>query len=88
MFPLIPLSHCRYLSTDCGFFVSIYQPLAIMSLKNSDPRIVATILAALRYFQSNREDILTLEMEHFTSDPPLSSDEIDELCEIICLQEI
>jgi hypothetical protein len=57
-------------------------------LKNSDPRIVATILAALRYFQANREDILTLEMEHFTDEPPLSSTEIDELCEIICLQEI
>jgi hypothetical protein len=69
--------------------MSIYQPLTIMSdLKNSDPRIVATMLAALRYFQSNLEDILTLEMEHFTDAPPLSYDEIDELCEIICLQEI
>jgi hypothetical protein len=52
------------------------------NLKNSDPRIVATILAALRYFQANREDIITLELEHFMEDPPLSSDEIDELAEI------
>jgi hypothetical protein len=58
------------------------------NLQNSDPRITATILAALRYFQSNRDDILDLEMTHFTGRMPLSDDEIDELCMVICIQEI
>ena len=51
-------------------------------------RVVATVLAALRYFQANRDDILDLDLPHFVDDEPLSSDEIDDLCEAICLSEV
>jgi hypothetical protein len=53
-----------------------------------DPRSIATILAALRYFQANREDILDLDLPHFHDSDPLSSDEIDDLCQAICFCEI
>ncbi|WP_373548002.1 hypothetical protein [Chamaesiphon sp.] len=46
-------------------------------------REVATILAALRYFQANRDDILDAEMPHFEEIEPLTSTEIDDLCEEI-----
>jgi hypothetical protein len=51
-------------------------------------RATATVLAALRYFQANREDILDLDLPHFIDDQPLSSDEIDHLCEAICVSKV
>jgi hypothetical protein len=50
-------------------------------------RIIATVLAALRYFQANRDDILDLDLPHFIDNEPLANDEIDNLCEAICLGE-
>jgi hypothetical protein len=51
-------------------------------------RVIATVLAALRYFQANREDILDLDIPHSIDNDPLSSNEIDDLCEAICLSEV
>jgi hypothetical protein len=51
-------------------------------------RVIATILASLKYFQANRDDILDLDLPHFVNDEPLSSDEIDDLCEAICFSEV
>jgi hypothetical protein len=51
-------------------------------------RVTATVLAALRYFQANRDDILDLDLPHFVDEEPLSSDEIDDLCEAICFSEV
>jgi hypothetical protein len=59
-----------------------------MNSKHLDDRAIATVLAALRYFQANREDILDLDLPHFVDSDPLSSDEIDNLCQAICLREI
>jgi hypothetical protein len=59
-----------------------------MNYQYLDHRSIATILAALRYFQANREDILDLDLPHFVDSDPLSSDEIDDLCQAICLSEI
>lgn len=44
---------------------------------------VATILAALRYLQSNREEVEDLELSHFEAIECLTNEEIDELCESI-----
>ena len=59
-----------------------------MNSKHLDIRSIATVLAALRYFQANREDILDLDLPHFVDSDPLSSDEIDDLYQAICLGEI
>jgi hypothetical protein len=59
-----------------------------MNSKHLDIRSIATVLAALRYFQANCEDILDLDLSHFVDSDPLSSDEIDDLCQAICLCEI
>lgn len=47
------------------------------------PTEAATLLAALRYFQANRDDVLDLEIAHFVEVDPLSDEEIDNLCERI-----
>lgn len=49
-------------------------------------REIATILAALRYFQANIDDIALLEMTHFEDVEPLTSEEIDTLCEEINIE--
>jgi hypothetical protein len=59
-----------------------------MNFKLLDLRSIATVLVALKYFQANREDILDLDLPHFVDSDPLSSDEIDDLCQAICLSEI
>lgn len=46
-------------------------------------RETATVLAALRYFQANLDDVDSLELDHFESITRLSETEIDELCERI-----
>ena len=43
-------------------------------------RKVSTIIAALRYFQVNLDDIDILQLEHFEDVDRLNSEEIDELC--------
>lgn len=53
---------------------------------NLTNRQAATILAALRYFQANVDDIKDLELSHFDEVTPLESEEIDELCESINLE--
>lgn len=50
-------------------------------------RQVATILAALRYFQANLDDIDDLEIDYFEKLTRLNSCEIDELCQSINFQE-
>lgn len=50
-------------------------------------RKIATILAALRYFQSSR-DYMSLDLPHFIDNEPLSNEEIDELCELINCGEV
>ena len=46
------------------------------------PRELATVLAALRYWQTElREPDFDPSGPHFTEHEPLSSDEIDALCE-------
>jgi hypothetical protein len=57
------------------------------TIKNLTDRQTATILASLRYFQANRDDILELELEHFEEVTPLTYEEIDELCESINFKE-
>jgi hypothetical protein len=46
-------------------------------------RELATVLAALRYWQQDLDasDSPPIDAEHFTECDPLSSEEIDELCE-------
>lgn len=48
-------------------------------------REVATILAALRYWQSNfnEKQLADIYADHFQSEEPLDPEEIDNLCEII-----
>lgn len=46
-------------------------------------REVATILAALRYFQADRDDAREALEGHFEGTRPLTCEEIDELCEQI-----
>jgi hypothetical protein len=48
-------------------------------------REIATLLAALRYFQANLDDIDDLELDHFEDVDRLSYEEIDALCEAINL---
>jgi hypothetical protein len=50
-------------------------------------RELATVLAALRYFQANVDDVDALEMSHFDACARLTCDEIDELCERLSLGE-
>ena len=49
---------------------------------------LATVLAALRYWQQDLDanDSPPIDGEHFTEFKPLSSEEIDELCERLNLQ--
>jgi hypothetical protein len=51
-------------------------------------RYIATILAALRYFQANRDDVLDCDIEHFTDATALTFDEIDDLCISINLDTV
>jgi hypothetical protein len=49
-----------------------------------DPRSLATVIAALRFFQGSRyHNTLVGSDEHFHDHNPLSSEEIDTLCERI-----
>jgi hypothetical protein len=51
-------------------------------------RKIATVLAALRYFQSSRE-YMSLDLPHFIDNDPLSNEEIDKLCKAInCGEEM
>ncbi len=53
---------------------------------NSTKRETATILAALRFYQANFDDVEQMKEEmlfHFQSDQPLNHEEIDNLCERI-----
>jgi hypothetical protein len=47
------------------------------------PRELATVLAALRYWQSDfaSTDKIIAGGEHFSDQDPLTADEIDDLCE-------
>lgn len=56
-----------------------------LNISNLSAAEVATILAALRCLQANRDDINLLELSHFDSVQCLSDEEIDELCEKINL---
>jgi len=47
------------------------------------PREVATVLAALRYWQATVEDPKEQSPDYFEEDEPLSDEEIDTLCENI-----
>jgi hypothetical protein len=51
-------------------------------------RELATVLAALRYWQQdlNANDSPPIDGEHFAECEPLSSEEIDALCERLNLQ--
>lgn len=49
---------------------------------NLSDRELATVLASLRYFQDNEPDWFP----HFTDVTPLTSDEIDSLCERLNVQ--
>jgi hypothetical protein len=41
---------------------------------------ISTILAALRYFQANRDDVIDCQMPHFIDVDPLTYEQIDDLC--------
>jgi hypothetical protein len=51
-------------------------------------RHIATILAALRHFQDNIDEIIESQMPHFIDVDPLSSEEIDDLCMSINLDSV
>jgi hypothetical protein len=44
---------------------------------------VSTVLAALRYLQENRDDVISISMSHFDDVEPLTAEQIDTLCEEI-----
>jgi hypothetical protein len=54
-------------------------------LEGFSDRKIATLLAALRYFQANLDDIDDLKLDHFEDVDRLSYKEIDELCAAINL---
>ena len=53
---------------------------------NFDQREIATVLAALRFYQANFDDVNEMREEmslHFQEVEPLDHEEIDDLCERI-----
>lgn len=51
-----------------------------------DEREIATILAALRFWQANQAQVFGTYAEHFTDLEPLNAEEIDSLCESLSLE--
>jgi hypothetical protein len=60
-----------------------FNPPTTHQLERVSNREISTILAALRYFQANLDDIDNLELDHFIDVDRLSYEEIDRLCEAI-----
>lgn len=58
---------------------------ATHSSERFSDREIATLLAALRYFQANLDDIDDLKLDHFDDVDRLSYEEIEQLCQAINL---
>lgn len=73
------VEHSSFITTIKAAYTSLQSKYAYKPTASE----LATILAALRYLQANRDDVKDLELSHFDRFDMLNDAQIDELCEKI-----